>query len=337
MRAVIKRTATSGQITLPPAALAALSGGDEVDVWVLRKGVVLLTESGALERGDEKKEGEEKEKIPLAGMASALKSAGRTPEPAYPMAAAMARNAPAPAPAQKKSQPIILSSDETAVVRKLLAIRFEERTVPQVAKKIGAGEKKVLDALVTRRLIEVFKNSKYKEGVYNISQKVYEAVASPMNGAAKEGGAEPANRAAPKYDIQNPETSKNENMPAVASSVRSLDDPPINSAEHLARFGYMVLNTESEAKMAMMQIQPMLKTDDVRGIRGFDKRYYVLRRSFLHQYAGLVLAQLDAGPATADKIAAALGLPSEAVSVILMIMADEGEVIEKRRGAWERA
>ena len=98
----------------------------------------------------------------------------------------------------------------------------------------------------------------------------------------------------------------------------------------------MVLNTEDEAKTVMVQIQPMLKNDDVRGIRGFDKRYYVLKRSFLHQYAGLVLAQLDSGPAVAEKIAAALNLDTDAVSVILMIMADEGEVIEKRKGMWER-
>lgn len=320
MRATIKRTATAGQVILPPAALASLEGCDEVDVWVLRKGVVLLTESGALERWDEKKEGE-KEKIPLAA-ASPVKSMA---------------NPPMSATFSKKSPAGVLSPDEMSMLRKLLAIRFEERTVPAVAKKIGAAEKKVLDALVARRLIEVFKNAKYKEGVYNISQKVYSAAAAPMNGAMKKDDTEPAKSTAPKYEMRNPEISKQENTTPVIPAIRTLDNPPINSAEHLARFGYMVLNTETEAKMAMMQIQPMLKTDDVRGIRGFDKRYYVLRRSFLHQYAGLVLAQLDAGPSTSDKIAAALGLPAEAVSVILMIMADEGEVIEKRRGTWERA
>lgn len=315
MRATIKRTATTGQVILPPAALASLEGCDEVDVWVLRKGVVLLTESGALERWDEKKEGE-KEKIPPAA-GGPIKSAD------HALGLVPARNAPAPAspaaPAQlsKKSQAMTLSPDEMSMLRKLLTIRFEERTVPQVAKKIGAAEKKVLDALVARRLIEVFKNAKYKEGVYNISQRVYEAVAAPLQPPAERTNA--------------PQS------PQLAFSTSASGTPPINSADHLARFGYMVLNTEAEAKMAMMQIQPMLKTDDVRGIRGFDRRYYVLRRSFLHQYAGLVLAQLDAGPSTADKIASALGLAGEAVSVILMIMADEGEVIEKRRGTWERA
>ncbi len=305
MRATIKRTATAGQITLPPAALAALSGGDEVDVWVLRKGVVLLTESGALEKFDEKKEeGAEKEKIQPAAVSK--KSAGA---------------------AASRSPAVLLSPEETSMVRKLLTIRFEERTVPQVAKKINAAEKKTLDALVARRLIEVFKSAKYKEGVYNISQRVYEAVSPPIVISSKKTE-QPASESAAKTAVASVPLA----YPSSSSGM-----PPINSADHLAKFGYMVLNTETEAKMAMMQIAPMLKSDDVRGIRGFDKRYYVLRRSFLHQYAGLVLAQLDAGPATAEKIASALGLPGEAVSVILMIMADEGEVIEKRRGEWERA
>ncbi len=315
MRAAIKRTASSGQITLPPAALAALSGGDEVDVWVLRKGVVLLTESGALEGMDEKKGKEEAKE----------KNALTAPLPA----------SPAPKP---KS---VLSADEVSVVRKLLTIRFEERTVPAVAKKIGAAEKKTLDALVARRLIEVFRNAKYKEGVYNISQKVYEAAAAPMNEMAKKEVMEPArsvgSEPANKTGVASAPLAFSSASARPLAYPSSSGAPPINSAEHLAKFGYMVLNTENEAKMAMMQIQPMLKTDDVRGIRGFDKRYYVLRRSFLHQYAGLVLAQLDAGPATAEKISEALGLASEAVGVILMIMADEGEVIEKRRGDWERA
>lgn len=329
MRAAIKRTSTAGQVILPPAALAALEGSEEVDVWVLRKGVVLLTESGALERWDEKREGgEEKEKPPLA-------AAGQTKSEGYAPGSVSARNTPvsdrptATAQLSKKSQTSVLSPDEMSMLRKLLTIRFEERTVPAVAKKIGAAEKKVLDALVARRLIEVFKNSKYREGVYNISQGVYEAVSTPMSGEKRK---ENAAQLQPQAEKTNAHSS-----PPLAFSNSSSGTPPINSADHLARFGYMVLNSEGEAKMAMMQIQPMLKTDDVRGIRGFDKRYYVLRRSFLHQYAGLVLAQLDAGPSTADKIAAALGLASEAVSVILMIMADEGEVIEKRRGMWERA
>ena len=47
-------------------------------------------------------------------------------------------------------------------------------------------EKKVLEQLVARRLVEVFKNAKYKEGVYNISQKVYAAVAASSDAGSKE-------------------------------------------------------------------------------------------------------------------------------------------------------
>ena len=326
MKATIKRAADSAQINLPPAALEALGNTDEVDVWVLGKGVVLLTETGALDKN-------------AAGVTGA--TSGATLDASSKMrAGAGGRTA---ATAASDALLPSLSPDENSVIRKLLTIRFEERTVPHVAKKITTAEKKVLEQLVARRLIEVFKNAKYKEGVYNISQKVYSAVASPANFEADKyapAGLSPdtekrtvQSAPAPRISYQTAPAYSSSSSPQ--SSAKSLR-PPINSAEHLAKFGYMVLNTEDEAKTVMVQIQPMLKNDDVRGIRGFDKRYYVLKRSFLHQYAGLVLAQLDSGPAVAEKIAAALNLDTDAVSVILMIMADEGEVIEKRKGMWER-
>ncbi|MDE1798218.1 MAG: helix-turn-helix transcriptional regulator [Candidatus Micrarchaeota archaeon] len=320
MRATIKREGAATSLPLGPAAAAALSGQAEADVIVLRQGVLLVAAPGALSEIAAGREGGAR---PASGaLAPSVASALRAP----------------PWLAQ-------LSTEEMALLRKLSGVKFEERIVPDIDRLLSAAEKKVLALLTGRKLVSIFKNAKYPKGVYNLSPVAYAAGAHPqelklaqqavpISNSGQAAGA-PASPSQPVSSRGGPASSPSAGAsPPVPVSARQLS---INTVDHLAALGYMVLDNENDAKRVMPEITSRLKNDNVKGVRGFDKRYYVLRRSFLMEYEGPLLALVDLGPATPEELAGKLNLTSEAVRVLLMILGDEGEVIEKRRGNWVRA
>jgi len=105
----------------------------------------------------------------------------------------------------------------------------------------------------------------------------------------------------------------------------------------LRKLGYMILDNENEAKNVMPTLASEITHDDVKGVRGFDKKYYVLLRSFYLEHEGRLLAALDRGPKNADAMAPEMHLTPEAVRTLLVVLADGGEVIEKQKGVWQRA
>ena len=70
--------------------------------------------------------------------------------------------------AQKAAGP--LSEQERALVKKLLAIKFEKRTPNEVDKTLSSQERATLASLVEKKVVNVFRSSKYENGVYNVSE-----------------------------------------------------------------------------------------------------------------------------------------------------------------------
>jgi hypothetical protein len=209
----------------------------------------------------------------------------------------------AESPLQKKGGVLLsLSNDERALSRKLSTIRFEDRQVPSVEKQLNASEKKALASLIGKKLVSLMKSAKYPRGVYGISDGLY----GEMRTFPKTG----------------------------AGTVASI---PINTVEHLHKLGYMVLDNENDAKNVMPVLQDEISRDDVKGVRGFDKKYYVLMRAFYLEHEGGLLALLDRGPMHCDEMSAVLHLTPEATRTLLVVLAENGEVIEKQKGVWQRA
>lgn len=211
----------------------------------------------------------------------------------------------------KQSAASQFEPDEQALMLKLSRIRFDERTPDLVKGKINPSEAAILSRLISNKAISVFKSGKYPKGVYNIPKGFF----YPTLAASK------------------PAAPQKKYLPA-AKGGKLL---AINTFEHLQALGYMVLSNEGEARMQMEKIKSEIKDDDVKGVRGFDKQYYVLKKSFLREFENPVLALLGEGIHTSAGMSQKIGITSEAITVILMVMADEGMVIERRKGIWEKA
>jgi len=201
---------------------------------------------------------------------------------------------------------LALSGEEKALLKKLLAIRFERRTPDEVAKALLAKEKPVLLALVEKKAVTVFRSEKYPNGVYNVSDAIY--------GQAREGEAALAGRApaAPQ-----------------ASSQPARGDP-------LAK-GYLVLENEGEARYLSNTLADRIKSGEVSGLRAFDRKYYFIKKAFASQWQPKIAASLEKDDKTAEELAKEIGLETDGCRALLLHMGEAGELLEKSKGKFALA
>jgi hypothetical protein len=82
-----------------------------------------------------------------------------------------------------------------------------------------------------------------------------------------------------------------------------------------------------------MRLESDVKMGRVLGIRGFDKKYYVVTREFYDALSKKLLKALS-GKKEENVVALSESLkaPQEACIAVLYLMKEEGEVIERKRG-----
>lgn len=202
----------------------------------------------------------------------------------------------ASAPAGEKGR---LSEGETNVLRKLLSIRFENRTPAYVGKALSGAELDVLRELEKRRLVNVFRGNKYKDGVYNINDSIY------------------------------PLLSKKAEQPPQAYA-RESQVSPVSS---LGSKGYAIISDRREALGLSEQFASEIKSGTIVGIKGFDGKFYLVTKDYLTGSAAAIAAVLKEDM-DIPSIAAAARLEPDGCIAVLRLLAENGEIIEKKRGVF---
>ncbi len=103
----------------------------------------------------------------------------------------------------------------------------------------------------------------------------------------------------------------------------------------LDRQGFLVLSTEDEAKGFSYRFESQIKSGDIKGVRGFDKKFYLAARAYTEAFADKLLVALKE-PKTSADLSTTLKQPVEGVLTLLYLLKEEGEVIEKKRGLFAR-
>ena len=206
------------------------------------------------------------------------------------------------APPQAKSG---LGDHEKLVLKKLLSIRFEKRTPAFVSKELSAQELEVLKELEKKGLVNVFRGDKYKDGVYNIRDSIYPI----LSGKEEAKGSVQPKTTAPSQTGQ----------------------PYSDSFSLLNSRGYMIIQDKNEARMLSERLNSDMKSGAVVGVKGFDGKFYIVTRGYFtkaQETIGSVLKEdMDA-----PSIANAAKLEPDGCLAVLRLMAEAGEIIEKKRG-----
>jgi len=124
-------------------------------------------------------------------------------------------------------------------------------------------------------------------------------------------------------------------LPAGALSASHPSQPSAAQNPQLAaleKTGFLVVETELEAKRLSKELEPQVKGHSVMGVRGFDKKYYIATRAFLAQAGEKVQNALLKGELTVGQVCVATKMPSDACVAALSILKEEGEIFEKRKG-----
>ena len=213
----------------------------------------------------------------------------------------------------------LLNEKEKVVVKKLLSVRFDRRTPQEIARLLSREEKETLESLMKRKIVHLFKEGKYsREGVYSVSDFAFHQARDD------EGHA----NMPPKRSQTSPPSS-----PPQSSTL----PPPISSPEHLEKFGWMVLETEQEARSFSNSFPDRVRSGDVKGIRAFDRKYYFITRRFVEGWEKKLVSALSKSEKTSEEIADEIGLTAEGCRCLLYHLCDAGDVLEKHRGKFTKA
>lgn len=208
---------------------------------------------------------------------------------------AMAQN-PDNRPSGREMQDAGLNPEEASVIHKLQAIKFGERSLANVQKALSDPEKEILKVLEKKRFVNLFKGDKYKEGVYNIDDRVYTHLKKPNEQKPNEAAADPARQA-------------------------------------LSKQGFMVIKDQREARELSERLKGEMKAGTIVGTKGFDGSFYVVTRDYFGKASKTILAALEK-EADVPTIASACNLDADGVRAVLLHLAESGEVIEKRKGTY---
>jgi hypothetical protein len=192
----------------------------------------------------------------------------------------------------------VLSEDERRVLKKLFSIRFEKRVPSNVKRIISMDDAATLDKLIGRKLVNILKSGKYPEGVYNIDNGIY-AMLNPRN-----------------RQIKSPQKSpqKKEN--------------PYSS---LMKKGFLVLKDKNEALGFSEKVKSEIRSGKIKGIKGFDNKFYAVTQNYLDDSTGKVIKALSED-GSIDQIAERSGLEQDGCKAIIRLLAEKGDVIEKKKG-----
>lgn len=211
---------------------------------------------------------------------------------------------------QKKEE---LSKDEIEVLKKLDTLRYSMRNKENVEKLLNENEKKILNGLIKKKVISIF--SKGGEGeLYSISKDIYDRFLMRK----KEKGAKEV------------EEEKKENA-LISRELEERYGIEHESAKKLEEKGYVVLQTEAEAASLSIALEESIRQGLVLGTRAFNKKFYILLRNFFDRYAPQVIKLLSGGEMRIEDIARRVGIEEDAARGILYLLAESGDVSEKKR------
>lgn len=113
------------------------------------------------------------------------------------------------------------------------------------------------------------------------------------------------------------------------------ETPPQPPEEAVFTKGCAILENEEQAKLVSQKLEKQIKAGQVFGVRGFDKRFYLVSSTFLDRHSGRILAALASKDLSLSDIAAASSLEEKACLTLLQVMKEKGDVIEKKKGVFK--
>ena len=92
-----------------------------------------------------------------------------------------------------------------------------------------------------------------------------------------------------------------------------------------------MLLSEAEASRISMLLEQSIRQGEILGTRAFNKKFYIVLRDYLNKCSPSIIKELKAGPTKAEEIARKAKLDVDGTKAILYLLAESGEITEKKK------
>ncbi|MGC9099357.1 MAG: hypothetical protein ACP5HW_02295 [Candidatus Micrarchaeia archaeon] len=214
-----------------------------------------------------------------------------------------------------------LGNKEISVLKKLDTLRYNMRNRQNVEKILNDDEKKILGNLMKRNIVKLYSKEEGKPELYSISKEIYDRFLMRK----KAGGGE---REEKEEEVKSVDAGLRRG--ALGSNLEKYGLEQEN-VKRLEEKGYLVVPTEAEAASISLALEESIRQGMVLGIRAFNKKFYIMLRPFFEKYSMQIVKMLEGGEAKVEDVAKRLGIDEEAARGILYLLAESGDVSEKKR------
>ncbi len=209
---------------------------------------------------------------------------------------------------------------ELILLKKLDTLRYGARTESKIAAMLTNDEKKTLADMQKKRIVILFKKEGEKEYKYSIPKMIYDKFLMRKNQANKE---------APNQTQSKPEETSN-SKETVKKWEMALN-PETSLITSLETKGYVVFPTTAEATAASAALEESIRHGLVVGTRAFNKKFYVVTRSFLGKAAREISKAIGPKGSSVADISKETGIDEEGVRAVLYMLAEAGDMAEIKK------
>lgn len=235
----------------------------------------------------------------------------------------------------ERTNDILLNDDELAVLKRLDTIRYSDRTKDTIKRIFSVEEQKILQILLKKGIITLFKKDSDSDHHYSISKEIYNKFLYGKR-EYKFKKPEQPNLSIDKQ-VKKPATIevREQEKPEKAWELKLKEQNKY--AEILESKGYIVLNNDVEASSLSTLLEESIRRGLVLGTRAFNKKFYVGLRSYIAKNSTKIMKVLENGNAPLSRIAKESNLDEEGVRTILYLMAESGDIAEIRKDVFSIA
>lgn len=219
------------------------------------------------------------------------------------------------------TQQLKVSDAELAVLKKLDTLRYSERTKDKVGSLLSSDERQMLQLLMKKGMVSLFKKAGEQEAKYGIQKSVYDMFLYRKR-------QQPAAPAQQPKQVEQRAVAKQ----AVQQKAKQWESKlGSNYVELLESKGFLVLNNEADAANASAALETSIRQGLVVGIRAFNKRFYIALRGFIAKNAPKITELIEDKAMNVADISKKTGVEEDGVRAILHIMAEDGASVMEVR------
>lgn len=225
-----------------------------------------------------------------------------------------------------------LSNEQIKVIDKIIGVKFEERTQPNISSSLSNEENAILEDLIKSNTIKIYDQGKYIEKpVYSITPDLFKYVKSTVG--------------TPSQSSQNYTKKERDNTSTNTYTEKKYSPPPQlkspvdigNLIDKFNKEGFMIVTNDNEAKMVSESLSQKIKAGEVIGIKGFDSRYYIFKSSFFNKSNDKIVESFSKfnGKCSLKDMCNSTGLDENVCKGILWFLLERGDVIEKSNSTYQ--